>query len=135
MTSTEPQVVAKRSLRDPSSGESVELAVYQPEPDPKSQYGDWVCRVEVSRGNEITLAEGHGVDSLQALVSGIAALRHTLKLDARHLVWLGSPGEIGVPLVIQEDDPDFIALIEHLWEAEHSRQILWRKQSQKKPGE
>jgi hypothetical protein len=88
-----------------------------------------------TRGANTTVLHGHGVDSCRSWFFAVSALRYALKENGRSLVWLGPPGEVGVPLVIQEYDPDFIALVEHLLAAEHSRQALWRKQSRAKPEE
>lgn len=126
-------VIAKRMLRDSTTGQTVELIVHQPRPDEASAHGDWICKVEIREGTESTALEGFGVDSLQALISGICALRHWQKTAGRRsLTWHGPPGELGLPLIVQEDDQDFLALIELVIAAEHSRQLVFRKRTQDK---
>src|SRR5450631_1360228 len=102
-------VIARRLLRDTQTEQPVEVVVYQPVLDPANAQGIWVCRVEITRGGvSLGPVEARGVDSLQALIVGMAAIRYTLKTQLEKLAWLGDPGEIGLPLIIQEDDQDFV---------------------------
>src|SRR5262245_26689010 len=125
-------VVATRTLRDAESGEAVEAAIFTPRKDRSSKHGDWVVRVHVKSGDKVEQFSGHGVVSLQALISGLSALRFELRGRAGKLKWLGAPGEIGLPLLVHDEDPDFLALTEHLIAAEHSRQLIAAKRAQTK---
>jgi hypothetical protein len=121
-------VIARRQLREADTQKLIEILVYQPVEDPDSEHGDWICRIEIVRGGTLLPpAAGHGVDSLQALINGIDGVRHALKDFSRNLIWLSGPGEVGFPLMVQEEDPDFIALVESVLDAEYSRQILFKK--------
>jgi hypothetical protein len=111
-------VIADRTLHT-TAGEQVRLALHQPVLDER---GDWVCRAVVQRnGTTVTERAGHGVDSLQALVQGIKALRFSLGDEIANLTWLGVRAAVGLPFMIEDLDPDFVTLIKHLVEAEHCR--------------
>ena len=121
-------VIARRHLREANTEQLSEVLVYQPVEDPDSEHGDWICRIEIVRGGILLpAAAGHGVDSLQALINGIDAARHGLKDCSRNLIWLGGLGEVGFPLMVQEEDPDFIALVESVLDTEYHRQVLFKK--------
>lgn len=120
-------VVARRLLRAPGR-KTVEVIIHQPQLEAKSPE-EWSCAVEVNGSVEVTAPiVGHGVDSLQALFTALQAARSALKRD-RTLTWLGVPREIGFPLMISEEDPDFVSLVESLLSAEFSRMILTKKRS------
>jgi hypothetical protein len=119
-------IIARRILHDKDTEGQVEIIVHQPALDPDTTQGIWICRIELS-GTSLAPVEARGVDSLQALIVGISAIRHTLKTLSKKLSWLGDSGETGLPLIIQDDDEDFIALVENVVEAEHRRAIIFRK--------
>jgi hypothetical protein len=120
--------IAIRHLREEATGIALELRVYAPTPDPSSSHGDWICRTELLREATSTNFSGYGVDALQALISGLAAMRFGMKqLGTSKLKWVGAVGEIGLPLIVQEMDEDFLTLVEGLVSAEHSRQLVLRK--------
>jgi hypothetical protein len=73
---------------------------------------------------------GRGIDSLQALFVALGGVRNALGERMKSLTWLGEPREIGFPKMIQDDDPDFLTLIDHLLEVEYSRQLLTAKRQQ-----
>ena len=117
-------VIARRHLRDAQTGQPVEILVYLPVQDADT----WVCRVEILRdGATSPVVDARGVDSFQALIIAIAATRNSLKDVARGLSWLGDAGELGLPLVVQDEGADFIGLVESLLETEYRRQIIFRK--------
>jgi hypothetical protein len=120
-------VVAQRKLHDTESGEVIEATIFIPRKDRTTKRGDWVVSVHVRTGDKVERFDGHGVDSLQALISGLSALRFALRSRSERLKWLGGPGEIGLPLMVHDEDPDFLALTEHLIAAEHSRQVIAAK--------
>jgi len=123
------RIIARRVLRDESAGGSVELLVYEPVQDPHEEHGDWSCRFEIRKNlGESLSSVGHGVDSLQALLTALSGLRQIMKNEGNRLTWLRQPGEIGLPIIIAEDDRDLAALLEHLVEAEYCRQVLAAKQ-------
>jgi hypothetical protein len=123
----QPAIVASRTLREANSKETVEICLFQPCKDPSSEHGDWMCRVEIRRHSGTESIEAGGIDSLQALIMAISTARQALKTSMRSLIWLDKPGELGLPLMIQEEDPDFIALIELSIAAEHGRLLLAAK--------
>lgn len=123
MQSSGDDPIVSRILRDPSSGNKVELVLYRPQKE-EGGNGDWCCKLEI-RGVEPPLRDTcWGVDSLQALVTGMTALRYWIKKQRlTELVWLGQPGDLGLPLVVQETE-EFLAVIEGLVTVEHSRLVL-----------
>lgn len=126
------RVIARRVLRDESAGSSVELLVYEPVQDPNDENGDWSCRFEITENNlSLTSSVAHGVDSLQSLLTALSGLRRTLKQEESRLSWLRGPGQVGMPIMVTEDDRDLAALLEHLIEAEYCRQVLATKLSRK----
>jgi len=128
-------VIARRALRDPSSEVLIELVLYAPTKDPQSAHGDWACLLEVIHGDDLpTQVNSFGVDALQALINGIAAIRQHLGPMTSTLSWLGKPGEIGIPTMFHEEDPDFLALIGHVVNAEYRRKILLSKAIEKSKG-
>lgn len=62
-----------------------------PRPDPLSRNGDWVCPHQI--GDEVGAA--YGVDSLQALLLSVYAVRCKLAESGGTLDWLGMP-ELGL---------------------------------------
>ena len=124
-------VVARRLLQAPGR-KTVEVIIHQPELVTKKPE-EWSCIVDIRGSAEITEPiVGHGVDSLQSLLNALQAARSALRRD-RTLTWLGSPREIGFPLMVSEEDPDFVSLVESLLNAEFSRMILSKKAVQKRP--
>jgi hypothetical protein len=88
--------------------------------------------VEIKReGGRVDVLEGNGVDSLQALISAISAIRFALNPKRSEMAWLNVPGQLGLPLMVHEEDPDFLAVIEHTLAAEHARQTLAAKRVRK----
>jgi hypothetical protein len=124
-----PRVIANRKLRDQDTGALVQLVVHEPLMDRDAPDGDWSCRCEIQRNGGSTTITGKGVDSLQALFDALNNLRRAVQPEAANLAWLHA-GELGLPLLIFEDDPDALALFEHLIEAEHCRQRLSAKRRQ-----
>ena len=119
--------IAKRLLRDRATGGTVEIILHRPVQEPNDNQ-DWSCTIEIRGEGRSVAKQAFGVDALQALVSGLVALRHALRDEgARRLIWLGEPGDLGLPLIIEESDEDFLALIEGLITVEHSRQLVFRK--------
>lgn len=124
------EVIATRSLQNTETGRTVELVLHAPLREVGT--GDWRCAVETVEGGNTTTHEGHGVDALQVLVGGLAALRSALKQrGSRNLSWLNQVGVVGLPLLVQELDEDFLTLIESLVSAEYSRQLIERKRQSK----
>jgi hypothetical protein len=132
-TEQEERVIARRTLQDHVRGEPIQLVLFKPERVP-GEYEEWECRVDIVRGDGVVTHHGRGVDSLQCIITAVAALRAMIGSDPRRFRWLGADGELGLPTVIQEDDPDFIAMIEHLIEAENSR-LLWMRKHVRPPNE
>ena len=124
--------IARRKLAR-QDGSVVELVVNTPATDPESAGDDWVCEVDVIDAGRVTTHRGHGVDSLQALVGGLGALREAVKgLGIRDLSWLGQAGVAGVPMVIQETDEDYLTLLETIIAVEHLRGFMQRKRQPNK---
>ncbi|MET1072124.1 MAG: hypothetical protein ABWY11_05705 [Umezawaea sp.] len=106
-------IVAERELpavADDGTRSTVVIRIGTPRPDPLSANGDWCCPHQIAGLGDETVSASFGVDSLQALLLSVHALR--LKLAARadeastRLDWLGLP-DLG--LVVDPDvrpDPD-----------------------------
>jgi hypothetical protein len=130
MTRSSPpttRAIANRKLRDQTTGGLVQIVVFEPVVDPNDPDGDWTCRCEVQHATKgVVPVEGKGVDSLQALLSALSDLRRTVQPDAADLAWF-HPGQLGLPLILTEDDPDVAALFEHMIEAERCRLAIMAK--------
>lgn len=92
------EVVAERRLTcvtREGTRPAVVIRVGAPRPDPLSSGGDWCCPHQILGLGEEAVEAAFGVDSLQALLLSVYALR--LKLVARaeaasvELDWLGMP--------------------------------------------
>jgi hypothetical protein len=112
--------IASRRLRDSRTGAEVELIVYRPQQESGAN-GDWFCPIEIRGGANLTKHLCWGVDALQALISGLVFFRYSLKqAGLRQLVWLGQAGDVGLPLIIQENE-EFLALLEDVVNVEKRR--------------
>ena len=92
------EIIAERQIEGVApDGAKVEVVIRfgAPRPDPLSSNGDWVCPHQiVGLGGEETGA-AHGVDSLQALLLSVYAVRIKLAESDVTLDWLGMP-ELGL---------------------------------------
>lgn len=96
---------------------------------------EWSCLVEVvAEGKQANTIEVTGADSLQALILGVGALRQLLAPDLASLSWLGQHGYTGVPLVLTDEEPGFLPLVEHLVHAEFARLLINKQYVHKKLG-
>lgn len=68
------EYIAKNTAGD---SVSLRLSLYAPEPDPKSEQGDYRCKVEIQGISFEKYA--YGVDSLQALCLAVETLRLTIE--------------------------------------------------------
>lgn len=84
--------IAERPLVDTETGDTVFVRFFEP----VKQDLDWVCTYQVK---ELEIeGEGHGVDSLQALIIAIELARQALERCGRSLTWYDhEPGDIGIP--------------------------------------
>ena len=103
-------VVAERRLEavaGDGTRASVVIRVGTPHPDPLSRNGDWCCPHQVVGLGDEAVSASFGVDSLQALLLGVYALRLGLAARAEEagveLDWLGVP-ELGLTVV----PPEFV---------------------------
>lgn len=121
-------VVARRTLKS-RDGQQVEVVVHTPSRE-VSTPDEWACPVKIraARQPDRVLLTGRGVDSFQALVMALVGLRKALKDEADGLVWLGEPGEIGVPLVVPDHDQMFLSVVDALVQTEYARRALTLKQ-------
>lgn len=88
-------VVAERQIEGRApDGSPVEVVIRfgAPRPDPLSDTGDWECPHQI--GDEAVDAS-YGVDSLQALLLGVSAVRIKLAESDATLDWMGMP-ELGL---------------------------------------
>ena len=123
---TPSATIAERTFLDVRTGEPIRLAIYPPEPNP--DYDDeWGCRVEIRWKAKIKSLTGRGVDSLQSLLSALDGLRLEMKQHAAEVSYLGVRGWLGMPIMIGDDNPDFLALVEHLVGVEHCRRAILLK--------
>lgn len=119
------RVVAKRILFD-ANQTPIEVCVYEPVRDETDPNGDWRCEFSIKRGSvPEQLRHVWGVDSLQALVVAIKALRHALEPETADLSWLGQVGVTGIPLQIFDDSPQRTAMFRSLIDAEVHREALF----------
>jgi hypothetical protein len=128
--SDSPEIVAQRTLRSLDERQDIQVLVYRPAREQADQE-EWSCRIEVRLiAAEPLVVMGRGIDSLQALFTALGGVRNALGERLKNITWLGEPRGIGFPKMIQDDDPDFLTLIDHLLEAEYSRQLLTSKRQQ-----
>jgi len=122
-------VIATRILRRHASGARLEIRIHAPElEDRDGRVETWRCKAEIREsGRAARPIVGHGVDSLQALITTLGGIWHALRAEQGEVSWLGQHGRIGLPLLVQDDDPDFVALVFHLIQAEHARAVLVAK--------
>ncbi len=66
-----------------------------PRPDPLSGNGDWVCPHQITGLGGEEIGAAYGVDSLQALLLSVHAVRVKLAESDGTLDWLGMP-ELGL---------------------------------------
>ncbi len=122
------QIVATRELTDAKEPKSrIIISLGMPQ---ITSRGDWVCDVHID-GAEVFPEQVRGVDSLDALMNGINALRWSLMHSGRTLAWpdTGIPcfsGEIPrqVPTALGEE---FDKRIEKLIGSEAPRLLRLRK--------
>ncbi len=132
------RIIARRELVDAHTHERIGVAVFEPERETTSEFEEWRCDVEFSRENVVlSRYSGHGIDSLQSIVTAVAALRSKVaELGGREGVqrfcWVSEQGELGLPVVVQDENPVFLDLIEHLLAAETCRELLGRTRAAKK---
>lgn len=83
-------------------GRTVVLSIGMPQPDPKSDHGDWECAVGIEGVAQERIRHGRGVDAVQALQDAMVCARHELDRSGLPLAWLneGEPGDLGLPLPI-----------------------------------
>jgi hypothetical protein len=120
--------IARRVLRHASGARSVEVVIRAPLQDTTDPNGDWECQFEVTGLDPPIRDRAMGVDSLQALLEAIRAIRHLLRPVQAELSWLsGVPGDTGIPLIPSCDHPEFVAIVEHTIEAEAARRALYMR--------
>jgi hypothetical protein len=122
---TPSKPIAARILRRSNDGGAVRVAIFAPKQDSRDPNNDWVCEFEITGLPKQMYSRAFGVDSMQAMVEAIRAIRHTLQPFSSELTWLSSVGGIGFPLIPAYDDPDFMALIEATIEAENIRRTMY----------
>jgi len=84
-------VIAERRIEGKApDGSPFEVVIRfgAPRPDPLSDNGDWQCPHQIG---EDEVAAAYGVDSLQALLLSVYAVRIKLTESAATLDWLGMP--------------------------------------------
>lgn len=89
------EVVAERRLGGVApDGSHLEVVIRfgAPRPDPLSSHGDWVCPHQIG---DAAVSAAYGVDSLQALLLSVYAVRIKLVESGDTLGWLGMP-ELGL---------------------------------------
>ena len=92
------QVVAERQLQGVAAdGSPFEVVIRfgAPRPDPLSGNGDWECPHQIAGLGDETVQAAYGVDSLQALLLSVHAVRIKLAESGSSLDWLGMP-ELGL---------------------------------------
>ncbi|MFI6094355.1 DUF6968 family protein [Lentzea sp. NPDC051213] len=92
------EVVAERSIEGVAPDGShlaVVIRFGAPRPDPLSSNGDWVCPHQITGLGDGAVSAAYGVDSLQALLLSVYAVRLKLAESGGTLDWLGMP-ELGL---------------------------------------
>lgn len=88
------EVVAERRIEGVASdGFHFEVVIRfgAPRPDPLSQNGDWVCPHQITGLGDDGIGAAYGVDSVQALLLSVYAVRLKLAESDGTLDWLGMP--------------------------------------------
>ncbi|GGU54103.1 DUF6968 family protein [Lentzea flava] len=92
------EVVAERQIEGVApDGSHFEVVIRfgAPRPDPLSGNGDWVCPHQIAGLGDDSVGAAYGVDSLQALLLSVYAVRVKLAESGGTLDWLGMP-ELGL---------------------------------------
>jgi hypothetical protein len=88
------EIVAERRIEGVApDGSRVEVVIRfgSPRPDPLSPNGDWLCPHQLAGLGDGEVDAAHGVDSLQALLLSVYAVRLKLADADLDLNWLGMP--------------------------------------------
>lgn len=91
-------IVAERQIEGVApDGSRLEVVIRfgAPRPDPLSSNGDWVCPHQIVGVGDEEVSAAYGVDSLQALLLSVYAVRVKLAESGGTLDWLGMP-ELGL---------------------------------------
>jgi len=124
--------IARRTLMSVDTGHPIELVLFRPEVQ-QGEQGEWSCRLELRRGaDNVAVLTGRGIDSLQALINAIGGFRSFFKDELARLTWFGVPRDVGLPKLISDDDPDFLALLEQVIETEYRRQALMHSRQRRR---
>jgi hypothetical protein len=92
------EIVAERQIEGVApDGSPFEVVIRfgAPRPDPLSGNGDWECPHQIVGLDDDTVQAAYGVDSVQALLLSIYAVRIKLAESGSTLDWLGMP-ELGL---------------------------------------
>lgn len=92
------EIVAERQIEGVApDGSHFEVVIRfgAPRPDPLSTNGDWECPHQIVGLGDDEVSAAFGVDSLQALLLSIHAVRIKLAESGNTLDWLGMP-ELGL---------------------------------------
>jgi hypothetical protein len=92
------EIVAERQIEGVApDGSPFEVVIRfgAPRPDPLSGNGDWECPHQIVGLGDDTVQAAYGVDSLQALLLSVFAVRTKLAESGSTLDWLGMP-ELGL---------------------------------------
>ncbi len=92
------EIVAERQIEGVApDGSHFEVVIRfgAPRPDPLSSNGDWECPHQIVGLGDDTVQAVYGVDSLQALLLSVFAVRTKLAESDSTLDWLGMP-ELGL---------------------------------------
>ncbi len=89
--------LASRTLTT-ASKQTVEISIFAPKLVRK---GEWRCRVQAVGTGKARKTTAYGVDSLQALINGVSALRALLGNFECELAWDdGELGDVGLPMQV-----------------------------------
>ncbi|MDX8030182.1 hypothetical protein SK803_08165 [Lentzea sp. BCCO 10_0856] len=97
------QIVAERQIEGVApDGSRFDVVVRfgAPRPDPLSSNGDWECPHQIVGLGDDAVQASFGVDSLQALLLSVYAVRIKLAESDSTLDWLGMP-ELGLTVAPQ----------------------------------
>ncbi|MEV6239226.1 hypothetical protein [Lentzea sp. NPDC051838] len=92
------EIIAERRIEGVApDGSHFEVVIRfgAPRPDPLSHNGDWECPHQIDGLGDGAVGAAYGVDSLQALLLSVHAVRIKLAESGSTLDWLGMP-ELGL---------------------------------------
>lgn len=117
------RIAARRVFQLPN-GQPVVLTIGVPQPVPGS---DWGCALQITGLNSSLRRPRYvfGIDGLQALQLAMKCAEAALESRKPELVWLGEPGDLGMPKFLPELPQPYQDRLAAIVEREATR--FWRR--------